>query len=125
MVEVAGKTRDRWPQTPRRPDLDVLPEMAQLTAEIICRSVFGRELGHEHAQQVVDSFSELPEIERATSTCFRFWVRRIRFRGRAAAPLRRAVQGIHDVLDGIIDSYRTRKKDKNDALAGRPAHGSA
>lgn len=119
MVEVAGETRDRWLKRPAGQTFDVLTEMAQLTAEIICRSVFGRELGHEHAQQVVDSFSEyqkqVAQLDMLSFLGFPDSFPRPRSRA-----LRRAVQGIHDVLDGIIDSYRTRKKDKNDvSLVGR------
>src|SRR5579883_2978981 len=37
--------------------IDALREMATLTAEIICRTIFGPRLGAEHATEIVASFS--------------------------------------------------------------------
>jgi cytochrome P450 len=119
MVEVAGEVRDRWLRRATHDEFDVLNEMAQLTAEIICRSVFGRELGHEHAKQVVDSFSEYQRQIRQLDIYSFFGLPDSFPRPRSKA-LIRAVQGIHDVLDNIIASYQARGKDADDvALVGR------
>src|SRR5215467_10098282 len=46
MVQAATETAERWASRPRTP-INALTEMATLTAEIICRTVFGRQLGAE------------------------------------------------------------------------------
>jgi cytochrome P450 len=58
MSEVAGEWADRWAAIPAGTTIDVLSEMAQLTAEIICRSIFGRALKPGTARAVVDAFSD-------------------------------------------------------------------
>jgi cytochrome P450 len=58
MSEVAGEWADRWAAIPPGTTIDVLSEMAQLTAEIICRSIFGRALKPGTAREVVDAFSD-------------------------------------------------------------------
>ena len=44
MVETAVELRNRFVQQGEPATIDALHEMAQLTAEIICRTLFGREL---------------------------------------------------------------------------------
>jgi cytochrome P450 len=57
MEEAAGDIADRWSNLPRGTVINVLPEMAELTAEIIARSVFGRNLGSTAARRVIDGFT--------------------------------------------------------------------
>ena len=38
-------------------EIDVLTEMAEMTADVICRAIFGSRLGHRHAAEVVRGFS--------------------------------------------------------------------
>ena len=56
MVEAAIETRERWGAT-QGATIDVLAESAKLTAEIICRTLFGRKLGEGYAGQIVRGFS--------------------------------------------------------------------
>ncbi|MBV8168972.1 MAG: cytochrome P450, partial [Alphaproteobacteria bacterium] len=58
MVETAVEAAERWGRLPDGAPIDALSEMAELTAEIICRTIFGRRLGHDHARAIVRSFSE-------------------------------------------------------------------
>ncbi|WP_052700312.1 cytochrome P450 [Methylocucumis oryzae] len=52
----------------------VLPEMGQLTAEIICRSLFGNQLGTEQAASVIQSFADYQAaIEQMDINTF-FWL---------------------------------------------------
>lgn len=119
MVEVAAETRDRWLARAPHEHFDILNEMAQLTAEIICRSVFGRELGHEHARQVVDSFSEY-QRQIAQLEMYSFLGLPDSFPRPRSKALRRAVESIHYVLDDIIASYQRRKRETDDvSLIGR------
>ena len=58
MVETLVETRERWAGLADGAPIDALSEMAELTAEIICRTIFGAELGRDHAREVVEGFSQ-------------------------------------------------------------------
>ncbi len=62
MVQAADETAERWARLPRDMPINALTEMATLTAEIICRTVFGRQLGAEHAAEIVAAFSEYQRL---------------------------------------------------------------
>jgi len=57
MVEAVAETASRWSALPPGAPIDALREMATLTAEIICRTIFGPRLGAEHATEIVAAFS--------------------------------------------------------------------
>lgn len=60
MTEVAEEWRRTWaalPQPAGGAEVDALAEMAEMTAEIICRTLFGRTLGQAAARTVVRAFS--------------------------------------------------------------------
>lgn len=117
MVETAVETRDRWAKL-QPPTIDALAEMAHLTAEIICRTIFGRELGRDHAHEIVDGFSEyqraIDQIDLVSLLGLPDWFPR--FHG---AAIGRSVARIHAVLDGIIASYRSRKHTDEVSVIGR------
>jgi cytochrome P450 len=62
MVETVLEARERWAQLGEGASVDALSDMAQLTAEIICRTIFGRELGRDHAREVVEGFSAYQRV---------------------------------------------------------------
>src|SRR5215470_11650324 len=62
MVHAAAETAERLAASSRGTPLNVLTEMATLTAEIICRTVFGRHLGAAHAAEIVAAFSEYQRL---------------------------------------------------------------
>ena len=62
MVEAAAETAERWDALPAGAPIDVLREMATLTAEVICRAIFGPRLGTEHATEIAASFSEYQRL---------------------------------------------------------------
>src|SRR5438067_8240408 len=62
MVEAATEAADRWAALAEGAPTDVLRDMATLTAEIICRAVFGPRLGHEHASEIVAAFSDYQRL---------------------------------------------------------------
>lgn len=103
MVETALETRARWAALPAGATLDMLAEMAELTAEIITRTIFGRELGPDRARAVVEGFSEYQRVvgrmDLLSLAGLPDWVPRLRHPG-----LKPATRRIHDVLDHIIDS---------------------
>jgi cytochrome P450 len=57
MTEVAAEFATRWQALPDGAEIDVLAEMAEMTAEVIGRTLFGREVGQRAALTVVDAFS--------------------------------------------------------------------
>jgi cytochrome P450 len=58
MTACAEETRERWRARQSGAPLRVLPEMAQLGAEIIGRTMFGEALGSERSARLVSAFSE-------------------------------------------------------------------
>jgi cytochrome P450 len=118
MTETARALSERWAALPEGTPIDALAEMAQLTAEIICRAVFGRELRPAQSQEVVQGFSQ---FQRAVSRVdfpsligLPDWLPRPR-----RASVYRSVRRIHRVIDDIIAGYRDRSTPENVSLVGR------
>src|SRR5437763_2283739 len=101
MVEAAAEAAERWAAMPPGAPIDALREMATLTAEIICRAVFGPRLGAEHATAIVASFSEYQRLIGQLDLPYLLglpdWVPRF-----YSPAVRRAARRIHDVLEHII-----------------------
>ncbi|WP_368414800.1 cytochrome P450 [Falsiroseomonas sp.] len=133
ITEVAADRAAAWcRQTPDAP-LDVLAEMGQLTAEIICRTIFGRGLGAEAAAEVVAAFADYQRLVDQTDLISLLglpdWVpRRPSGRARAAAGRIHAVVDrlIADILDGrateasLIQSMAEAKLPGPDGAPARP-----
>ncbi|WP_218054362.1 cytochrome P450 [Phenylobacterium immobile] len=102
MVEAAEALCERWARVPAGAVVDVLADMGELTADIICRNLFGRALGAHHARAIVGGFAR---YQAATAGIDWLTV--------AGAPewfprppnlrVGRAVRQINRVLDTIID----------------------
>jgi cytochrome P450 len=107
MVEAAAETAERWAGLPQGAPIDALREMATLTAEIICRTIFGPRLGSEHATEIVASFSAYQSAVKSFDLAYMIglpdWLPR--FQPRA---VRQAAQRIHRVLDHIIGLCKER-----------------
>jgi len=108
MSESAMEVVDRWRQLPDGASVDMLNEMARLTARIIGRTVFGDDTTDEEAAQVVEGFSEYQrqveqiEISDALGLPFlRYFVNPLR-RLRS----RRSGAKVHAVIDRIIENRR-------------------
>jgi cytochrome P450 len=101
MVEAASETAARWAAMPRGAPIDALHEMATLTAEIICRTVFGPRLGSEHATTIVASFSEyqrlVGQLDLMSLLGLPDWLPRF-----YSPAIRRVACRVHAVLDDII-----------------------
>ncbi|NKC29228.1 cytochrome P450 [Roseomonas sp. BU-1] len=100
ITEAAAERRAQWRALPPGP-VDVLAEMGHLTAEIICRTIFGRALGQEAAGKVVAAFADYQARIGQTDVLSLlglpdWWPR---FHGPG---VRRAAQRIHAVVDGLI-----------------------
>jgi cytochrome P450 len=102
MVEVAAEIAERWGSLPEGATIDVLREMGTLTAEVICRAVFGPRLGTEHATAIVSAFSEyqrqIGRLDLSYLVGLPDWLPRF-----YSPAVRRAARRIHAVLDQLID----------------------
>jgi len=118
MIETVAELRDRWAKLPAGAEVDVLSEMAKLTAEVICRTVFGRRLGHDHAEQVVSGFSEyqrhIGQLDVPSLLGLPDWVPRW-YSGR----VRQSVKRIHAVLDDIIETMRKNRERDDVSVLGQ------
>ena len=107
MVEAAAETAGRWRELPRGAPIDALREMATLTAEIICRTIFGPRLGAEHATEIVAAFSayqrQVSQLDLTYLLGLPDWLPRFQ-----APAVHRAAQRIHRVLDDIIERCQER-----------------
>jgi cytochrome P450 len=101
MVQAAAETAERWTRLPERAPIDALREMATLTAEIICRTIFGPRLGAEHATEVVASFSAYQRVVKNFDLSYMLglpdWLPRYQ-----PPAVYRAARRIDRVLDHII-----------------------
>jgi cytochrome P450 len=101
ITEAAAECAAAWRRQPHDAPLDVLAEMGRLTAEIICRTIFGRGLGAAAAAEVVAAFAEYQELVDQTDLFSLLgvpeWVPRP-LGGRARA----AAARIHAVMDRLI-----------------------
>ncbi|MEB3312090.1 MAG: cytochrome P450 [Snowella sp.] len=114
MVESAQELAENWRSLPLDAPVDILNEMAKLTARIIGRTIFGDDIAESEASQVVQGFSnyqrhiEHIQIADAFGLSFLNWMtnpfRRI-------ASLKSAYQ-VHEVIDRIIDRYSQQKKNE-------------
>ncbi|WP_226382019.1 cytochrome P450 [Falsiroseomonas ponticola] len=103
MTEAAASRAAAWAALPPGTVIDALAEMGHLTAEIICRTIFGRGLGADAAATVVSAFAEyqreIGQTDLASFLGLPEWLPRpVNRRARAAA------RRIHGVVDGLIET---------------------
>lgn len=104
--EVIIKTTEErvhsWSKIKQGEIIQVLPEMGQLTAEIICRTLFGNQLGAGQAGQVVKSFAQyqaaIEQMDVNTFFDLPGWMIPGLGMGKAA----KAANIIHQIVDNII-----------------------
>ncbi len=101
ITEAATARAEAWRRLPPGTPIDALAAMGQLTAEIICRTIFGRGLGAEAAADVVAAFAEyqalVDQIDLASFLGLPAWLPRF-----TGGRTRRAARRIHAVVDGLI-----------------------
>ncbi len=117
MVEAAIEMRDRWAKIPAGEEINALTEMAELTAEIICRTIFGRSLGSEYALEIVDAFSDyqrrIGQIALGSMFGLPDWFPRF-----YSPAIRKSVRRMITVLDDIVASYRQSELSSEGAMIG-------
>ena len=118
MVDAAHKARERWAGLEPPAAIDALSEMAHLTAEIICRTVFGRQLGRDRALELVEGFTDyqrrIGPIDMPSLLGLPEWWPRLR-----PPALYRSVKRIHGVLDQLIAGHRVRGDSDEVSIVGR------
>lgn len=117
MVETIAEQRAEWQKKGDGAPVDALADMAHLTAEIICRTIFGRNLGENYAAEVVEGFTDyqrhIDQVDLISMFGLPEWLPR--FRGRA---IKSSVKRIMAVLDEIIDSYAAQKEKGEASVIG-------
>lgn len=110
MAESARELAERWASLPEGGRVDMLGEMARLTARIIGRTVFGDDTSEDEAAQVVQGFSEYQRSIEQLGFADSFglpWLRWFR------NPIRhvrsqRSIRKVHAVIDRIIERHHRR-----------------
>jgi cytochrome P450 len=105
MVQAAAETAERWARLGKTVPINALTEMAALTAEIICRTVFGRQLGAARAAEIITAFSEYQKLIGQLDLAYFFglpdWLPRFH-----SPAIHRSAKRIHKVLDQVIRDCR-------------------
>lgn len=101
MTEAATERAEAWAALPPGAPVDMLAQMAELAAEVVCRALFGRRLGAAAAREVVAAFARyqaaVPRIDPLSLLGLPDWLPRPRPRG-----LQAEVRRIHEVVDRLI-----------------------
>ncbi|MES2969230.1 MAG: cytochrome P450 [Pseudomonadota bacterium] len=118
MIRAIEEKRDEWLAQGDGAQIDALADMARLTAEIICRTIFGQELGRHHADEIVAGFSDyqarIDQFDLFTALGLPDWLPRFRNRG-----VRKATARVLRALDAIIAGIAsTGVKDDASVIGG-------
>jgi len=115
MEDVAAEFAERWvARGPDRP-FDALSEMAELTAEIIARAVFGNRLGKEAAREVIEGFGDYQaHVDSFNVGYFAGFDAGLPiWRGRR---LRRGVKRVHKVIEKVVTDHLSGHGDHHSML---------
>lgn len=113
MIQVMEEYRDRWEALGDGGEVDALSEFAEMTSEVICRTIFGQTLGKAYASEIVKGFAEyqkhVNQLDLMSMIGLPEWFPRPQGRR-----VRQSAKRIRDVLDKIIDKFE-RERGENDA----------
>lgn len=102
MIKTTEERVASWTAHPQGATIQVLPEMGQLTAEIICRTLFGNQLGPTQAALVVQSFAQyqaaIEQMDVNTFFGLPSWIPGLNNMGKAT----KAAKTIHQIVDKVI-----------------------
>ena len=115
MSNSAKELVDSWQSVDDEIELDVLHEMARLTAQIIGRTIFGDDIPKQDLADVVNGFTEYQKTIDQSNLADTFGLPFLRY---AVNPLsiikaKRATRKVHKVIDNIIDRYDKAEKTEN------------
>ena len=105
MVGTASELADQWAALPPNSTVDVLKAMAQLTAEIIGRTIFGQTIGAARTREVVEAFSEYQKHADQRDLVSLLGLPSFFPRRRSGQTARSAAR-IHAILDEVIAELR-------------------
>lgn len=108
MCEVAQDWAASWRARGEGARIDALAEMGELAAEIISRTVFGRQLGREFTSEVVSGFAayqrHIDQVDLPALLGLPEWTPR--WRGRR---VRRALARVHRVIDDVLGRHEAAR----------------
>lgn len=118
MTECCKEVSERWSTLPPNTEVDMLNEMARLTARIIGRTVFGDETSDEEAAQVVQGFSEYQHNIEQLSLADTFGLPFLRKLTNPVKRYRCKTSGkrVHEVIDKIIARQEAQTSSKKFSL---------
>ncbi|MEM8552018.1 MAG: cytochrome P450 [Pseudomonadota bacterium] len=111
MCETIAEWCEEWRAAGPGTRLDILFEMGELTAEIICRTIFGKRLGRQYTREIIAGFAQyqrhadavdLPSLMGASDTVPR----------KLDKKAKHAIDRVHHVLDKIVDEIAERGPDR-------------
>lgn len=106
MIKTTEEYVQKWSQLQQGDTLKVLPEMGQLTADIICRTLFGSALSADQATKVVSSFAEyqsaIEQMDINTFFGLPDWVPSFGSSKANKVKAANAAKSIHEIVDNII-----------------------
>ena len=110
MAASARELADRWAALPEDAQVDMLGEMARLTARIIGRTLFGDDTAESDAEQVVRGFSEYQATIEQLSFADTFGLPFLRWFRNPIRHIqsRRSLTKVHRVIDRIIERHRNQ-----------------
>ncbi|MGR8934415.1 MAG: cytochrome P450 [Gammaproteobacteria bacterium] len=101
MISTIAETAHRWSLIPPGSNIEVLPEMEKLAVEIICRTLFGRQLGDYQATEIIQAFhifqTSIEQMDMASFFGFPTWLPNFQW-----GQSKRAAERIHKIVDGYI-----------------------
>lgn len=116
MSETIAEWSRQWAQHPNGSELDIIAEMAELTAEIISRTVFGRKLGRDCTSEIVAGFKAFQErvdqVDVLSILGMPDWVPRP-YKGFG---IRKPLKRVHSVVDMVIDAHSRGQSGDDDAM---------
>jgi cytochrome P450 len=108
MVNTSADMAAHWQALGENVQVNILVEMASLTAEIISRAVFGDDLGRAKAKEVIDGFSLYQRL--VDQVNIGYYLGNDEGWPQIKGPrLRWAISKVHRVVDGIIDEHMQGK----------------
>lgn len=113
MIEQAARLVEQWRRRDPRQPVDMLTEMARLTACIIGRTVFGDATGDDEAEQIVRGFSDYQrQVEQLDlADTLGLPLLRLLRNPRRERATRQSAQEVHEVIDRIIARRRGQSGD--------------
>ncbi len=123
MISAIEDKAKKWDQLESGSDVFMQPEMAELGADIIARTLFGEKLGSESASAVVSAFADYQTVVRQMDIPKLIGIQRFvpNLNGKFGTG-KTAAQTIHSVVDGIME--KATYKENADTLAAQFIHAS-